>query len=153
MNGAQSAGEDDVEARLPAKKRAMPDIPLKTVVELFRKHLDRGPIPTEAQCYHLRNLIHIVRAAKPTAVLNDDPLFRRRRATIKAMEELIRERKAHDPFPGLRFPAQVEAEETLETLERALKRAEPALMIGPTRWQESEKAPLGTSPRALLPSV
>jgi hypothetical protein len=117
-----------VKAKLPVKKAAEPDVPLSAVVDLFRWSFKRGPWPNESQCYYLTNDINGVRYAKPAQVLNDDPSFRRRCATINAMQKLIREQREYDPHPGLRFPAQIEAGAYLEALEKALDRAKPALM-------------------------
>ncbi|MEI6200474.1 MAG: hypothetical protein WCP68_00825 [Enhydrobacter sp.] len=117
--------------KLRLKKPVKP-LPLSAVVALFKKHCKRGPWPDESQCYYLRNDINVVANAKPAAVLNDDPKYRRRRATIAAMEKLIREMKAQDPFPGLRFATQIEAEIHLGALEEALGRAKPAL----TGWTD-----------------
>jgi hypothetical protein len=44
------------------------------------------------------------------------------------MQKLIRGQREYDPYPDLRFPAQIEAADHLEALEKALDRAKPALM-------------------------
>jgi hypothetical protein len=134
MNGAHRTSEFDVRHKLPAKKPAKPEDLGEVLVELFRTHLKRGPWPTASQCEYLVNDIEVVRTAKPAKALIEDPEFRRRRATIAAMEKLIRERMEHDPVPGLRLPAQVEAEVTLPALQKALDQAKSSLMGWVDPW-------------------
>lgn len=127
-----------MKANSPAKG-PVAQIPLEAVVSLFKDHCKRGPWPNESQCYWLKNDIDVVKNAKPAKALTDDPSFRHRRATISAMEKLIRERQAFDLFPGLRLPAQVESEITLKELEQALERAKPALMGWVDPWAGERK--------------
>lgn len=116
-----------MKAQTPLKKSLEP-ISRSDVAFLFREHCKRGPWPTESECDWLRNDINVVRRAKPAKSLNDDPSFRNRRATISAMEKLIRERKNYDPFPALGLLDQPGVESPLKELELALERAKSVLM-------------------------
>ena len=113
----------------PARKRTpKPPVPLDAVVGLFRQNLKRGPWPNAAQCYYLMNTIAVVANALPAKVLNADPSYRRRRATISALERLICAQLKVESYPGILLPGEIEATQALQELEKALKEARSALL-------------------------
>lgn len=95
---------------------------------LFQEVYEIEHCPNKSQCYPVAVAVNVVQKSPAPAVKNERPGYVQSRATFKAMQRLIDERKkAYEVFPDVRLPADVEAINSLAALEKALADAEGAL--------------------------
>src|ERR1700722_10379952 len=94
---------------------------MKQVVDLFKLYYERGPWPTEAQCYPVAVMIEIVRRNKQYEenFKKGNVRLRQRRAVVEKTRRLINDQKqlfkSHlDTFAPLRLHGWVEALANLE---------------------------------------